>query len=189
LLTKTESTDYGDFDRDSEGVNDRDMSPATKPTTKPTTKPASLMHSIPDVPEGLDGPDLVVGVVEGEKPTLALSINQHPAGNERASLLSDMRAIYDHHRVGATWNTTPAHETRAAELAAVHGKRIFLQAFDAWCYHDASDQIETKNYDSLKFPVQKFFGQIDHYKNIASGDTKRRSRQEACPIVREREVA
>ena len=123
----------------------------------------------------------------GEKPLNSLEDQKaNPSGKD--SLLSEMRAIFDHHKIPG-WNTTPAHEARAAELSAQYGKRIFLQAFDAWCHHDASDQVETKNYDSLKFPVQKFFGQVAHYTKVAQEDGGRRSKPNACPIVREMEAA
>ena len=171
---------------DTGGVNDRDTSTATKPTPKPTTKPASIRSSIPDVPEVPDTPDRVVGVVEHEKPSLTLFNNQPPAGNEQQELLADMREIWDHHRLSG-WNTKPADIERAVTLSDQYGKRTFLLAFDSWCSNDASDQIETKNYETLKFPLPKFFGQVEYYKNrsMDSYEVKRRTKSDSCPTVRE----
>jgi hypothetical protein len=133
-----------------------------------------------------------VGVVETNSP-LALS-SQNLSGNERAQILSDMREIYDYHNLEG-WNTKPADELKIADLYQQHGRKLFLEAFDTWCYRDAADQIETKSGDPLKFPIAKFLHQISTYLRLSQDtyEVKRRAKEPndslipfAAPFVRER---
>ena len=114
---------------------------------------------------------------------------QNPSGNnDPAALLSDLRTIYEHHNLSgiSTWNFTPAHLQRVAELEQQYGRICFLLAFDCWCCNDAYDQLETKHSDGLKFPLKKFLGQVPDYiaKSQDPYEVKRRSKPETCRLIR-----
>lgn len=129
-----------------------------------------------------------VGVVEKSDHPSPESQNLTPSGKDEAqALLSDLRTIYEHHNLSgiSTWNFTPAHVLRVAELEQQYGRVRFLFAFDSWCCNDAYDQLETKHAEGLKFPLKKFLGQVPDYvaRSQDPYEVKRRTKPETSPLI------
>jgi hypothetical protein len=149
------------------------------------TRPYQDIQDVQDFQDSQDSS----GGGGGKEPPAPFEV-QPLSGNEQPDLISEMREIWDYHNLSG-WNTKPADIEQSISLSDQYGKRIFLQAFDSWCYHDATDQLATKYGDPLTFPLPKFLGQAAYYTKKTQDEYERKRRRKtgpmlgACPIVRE----